>query len=309
MHSHSALRAAYVRPPDDKLATVSDAHSFQDDSTNGARRERGASAGASRGDDTARRNRTLRKSALFVLGGVVIFCLIGAFVAALYTKYLVAILMLGSAVFWLFPCSQWLYMAKFVPREQVDSAGVTLRPDRRFDGLSAAASITGIAVWGSWAAFTYLHMEGISDEGLRRFCLYMPATGAGICAVLVGLMIKRRGVGYVRLTPEGFVFADGMWAKNGRWSRITSVTDENPDRSYGWGPFKITMSNANALCPITVVMADRKKRTLGKTEYYVSDGDALRELIRFYWQRPRYRLEMTDDRALRRLRDGHFEAR
>jgi hypothetical protein len=38
------------------------------------------------------------------------------------------------------------------------------------------------------------------------------------------------------------------------------------------------------------------------------DGVALRQLVRFYWQHPDNRGELTDGRALKRLADERFEA-
>jgi hypothetical protein len=38
------------------------------------------------------------------------------------------------------------------------------------------------------------------------------------------------------------------------------------------------------------------------------DGTALRELVRFYWEHPESRGELTDGRALKRLADERFDA-
>ncbi|BBZ11513.1 hypothetical protein MBRA_17080 [Mycobacterium branderi] len=242
-------------------------------------------------------------------GGTAVFCAGAAIVAVLYGRYLLTALLVGATTLCVIPFVQWLYIARFVPRAMADSSGTTLRLDRRLDVLSAVLMLDAAVDLGSWAVLGHLHIVTVPfPEELHRDYLIMFGGPAVVCAVLVWLMIKRRGGGYVRLTPEGFVFAEGLVAKRGTWSDVTAVTDVAPKRSYGWGPFKLTFSHAYALCPITIAMANGKLMTVKQAGLYATDGDALREVVRFYWQHPGYRVELTDGRALQRLRDAQFEA-
>ncbi|MGV0794345.1 hypothetical protein [Mycolicibacterium sp. XJ1819] len=40
---------------------------------------------------------------------------------------------------------------------------------------------------------------------------------------------------------------------------------------------------------------------------FTSEERRLRELVRFYWQNPDHRDELTDGQALKRLAEGRFE--
>ncbi|WP_142760666.1 hypothetical protein [Mycobacterium sp. MFM001] len=263
---------------------------------------------ADQANDRARQNRILRRLALSLLGGGTALCAGGALIAGLHGKYLLAGLLVGLAVFWLIPFFQWLYMARFVPRGTADPTGTTLRPDRRFDILAAVLLVVGAVVWGSWAVLGYLGvlLVGVPEE-IRRVYLSISAATAVVCAVFVWLTIKRRGGGYLQLSPRGFVFAQGLWAQKGEWSDVTEVSDVSPVRSYGRGPFKLTFAHAYALCPITMAMANGRTPSVKQAGWYATDGDALRELVRFYWRHPEYRVELTDDRGLRRLQEARFE--
>jgi hypothetical protein len=74
-----------------------------------------------------------------------------------------------------------------------------------------------------------------------------------------------------------------------------------PMRSYGVGPFKREVRETYARCSITVELANGKTAALSNAENYATDGNALRELIRFYWQHPEHRVELSDGRAQERL--------
>ncbi len=57
-----------------------------------------------------------------------------------------------------------------------------------------------------------------------------------------------------------------------------------------------------------MMMSDGRPSTLVAADSYTPDGKALRELVRFYWQHPEHRCELTDGRALERLSKEKFEA-
>lgn len=285
---------------------MTDPHASQDGSTDGDH-DVDLSA-VDQANDRAKQNRILRKFALYLSGGCAVFCVGAAIAAVLHGRYLLTALLVGATTLCVIPFVQWLYIARFVPRGMADSSGTTLRLDRRLDVLSAVLMLDAALVLGSWAVLGHLHVVTVPfPEEFHRNYLIMFGGPAVVCAVFVWLTIKRRGGGYLRLTPEGFVFAVGLVAKKGTWSEVTAVTDVAPKRSYGWGPFKLTFSHAYALCPITITMANGKVVTVKQAGLYAADGDALRESVRFYWQHPGYRVELTDGRALQRLREAQFK--
>jgi len=76
---------------------------------------------------------------------------------------------------------------------------------------------------------------------------------------------------------------------------VEDVTDEAPGQ---------TAPTPNA---IVMVMADGSAPTMAAASC-TPDGVALRQLVRFYWQHPDNRGELTDGRALKRVADERFEA-
>jgi hypothetical protein len=56
------------------------------------------------------------------------------------------------------------------------------------------------------------------------------------------------------------------------------------------------------------VMSDDSAPTLAAGSI-TPDGSALRELVRFYWEHPESRDELTDGRAVERLAEERFDAR
>jgi hypothetical protein len=106
--------------------------------------------------------------------------------------------------------------------------------------------------------------------------------------------ILRGSTKYLRLTLDGFEIVQGWRPQRGDWAQVQDVTDEAPGQSA---------ATPNA---IVIVMADGSAPTMAAASC-TPDGVALRQLVRFYWQHPDHRAELTDGRALERLRDGQFD--
>jgi hypothetical protein len=75
---------------------------------------------------------------------------------------------------------------------------------------------------------------------------------------------------------------------------VKGVTDTQP------GARNLTAS------AIVVTMPDRKVCTVASTGSYTADEDALRDMVKFYWQHPEARSELTTGAALTRLSPSGF---
>ncbi|ORV97511.1 hypothetical protein AWC14_15080 [Mycobacterium kyorinense] len=157
--------------------------------------------------------------------------------------------------------------------------------------------LPGVISMVLFAAFLPL---GEVDFPVPREQRYAIPAGAGVAA-MVGILIlwrgfERGGMSYLCLSPAGFNFAEGLFSAEGQWDQVTDVTDRMP---RGRTP------NKGA---IVMVMSDGRTPTFFSGGSYLHNEQALRELVRFYWQHPEHRDELTDGRALARLSSNGFEA-
>lgn len=180
-------------------------------------------------------------------------------------------------------------------RGEFDKKGTVVRPDRTFELISLSTIVAGIAGMGMYTIFAPLGMMDIPTPGLGQF--YYVALGA--VGVVVGVAVLQRirargGVSYLRLTPSGFDLEEGLSSAHGKWDDVAQVTDRSP---RGPRPVRGT---------IAIVTSDGKSAVL-TADSYTPGGHALREMVRFYWQHPEHRAELTDGRGLERLRSEAFE--
>jgi hypothetical protein len=92
----------------------------------------------------------------------------------------------------------------------------------------------------------------------------------------------------IRLTPSGFELSEGFRSNSGDWEQVRDVTDEAPG------------NKAPTPSAVVFIMSDESAATIAAGAF-TRDGTALRELVRFYWQHPESRGELTDGLALKRL--------
>jgi hypothetical protein len=119
---------------------------------------------------------------------------------------------------------------------------------------------------------------------------------AAVWTVLLVLVLRLGGIGYVRLNPDEFEFAEAFRrTSTGRWSEVTDINDIAPE------------GRRQATCPLVMVMEDGQMHLLDNAAMYTAMGRALRELMRFYWLNPGHRIELTDGRAVARLQDAQSE--
>jgi hypothetical protein len=181
------------------------------------------------------------------------------------------------------------------PRGAFDGAGSTIRPDRGID-IPVQVSLVGLLVGSAlFAVFGPLGKLDIPvPHEMRLYLPFVCAAAALITAPISVRNLRRGSTKYLRLTPEGFEIAQGWRPQRGDWAQVQDVTDEAPGQSA---------ATPNA---IVIVMADGSTPTMAAASC-TPDGVALRQLVRFYWQHPENRGELTDGRALERLRDEQFD--
>lgn len=175
------------------------------------------------------------------------------------------------------------------PRIEYDSTGTVLRPDLKVDRLSMTGAVVAFAtmlLYAVGAAVGAVALPGIADQ--KWFAL---ASAIGVVIGVPGLArsARHRGMGYLRLTPDGVEHVDPYSRVERRWDELTEVSDQ--PRQQNW----LQMAGSTY-----VTTADGRTRTL-TSDWYTPGGHALRELMRFYWQHPDHRVELTDGRAARRL--------
>lgn len=109
----------------------------------------------------------------------------------------------------------------------------------------------------------------------------------GLCA-----FARSRRSGYLRIGPGGIAFADIFRTRVARWTEIQDITDHANNRAR------------NAL---VLSVGDGKPLVVANADRFASSGPTLYWMVRYYWLHPDARAELTDGRALHRLRDHDFD--
>lgn len=219
-----------------------------------------------------------------------IFSLAWAFVYLTRAAYPSALVAVGFGVFALSFVAMLAIVTlhKTAPRVTFDDAGTTLRPDRNVDGLLVASTVAVFIAMAFYALFAAQDMIVIPmPTGSQRHYMY-----ACIAGILVGLpslwqIIKQRGMSHLRMTVDGLEVGGAVSTRRRTWDELTDVADRPRN---GRQPSGTTY----------IMTADGHTRIL-PTDWYTPGGHTLRELVRFYWQHPESRDELTDGRAVRRL--------
>lgn len=207
-------------------------------------------------------------------------------------EYLSAVVALGGIAFC---CGLSIPLIKVVrgtvtPRVDVDDTGTTIRPDRGID-LPMHVAMLGAVV--ACALIVVLFPQGKLDipfpPGMRRNSL--PFTSAAIVVMVAPFLwryVRRGSSKYLRLTLDGFEIVEGWGVESGDWEKIQDVTHTAPGRE------------PTSPGDIAFVMVDESAHILAAGGM-TPNGSALRELVRFYWQHPDHRDELTSRRAAERL--------
>lgn len=169
------------------------------------------------------------------------------------------------------------------------TAGTRLLPDKRIErSLRRLILTAGISTWLMFVAWVIGVLYLPLGNGRHVFPI---CAGAG-AAFLTWCWIKllRQGsLSYLVLAPEGFEFSTLREPKTGKWDEVENIADKVPNEERFWNPMVMTMAGGETLL-------------MEAPGTYTPKGTALVELVRFYWQHPELRDELTDGRAVERLR-------
>ena len=232
--------------------------------------------------------------------GWLFFGAIGAFAAVvavfnvLRGEFLTAVVALGGSTFCygrIFPLAK--VVRRYVtPLVEADDAGTTFRPDRGID-IPVQLSLVGLVI--ASALLAVLVPSGRLAIPVPPFMRWsLPLVSVVIVALGVPMLwrnLRRGGSRYLRLTPDGFEVAQGWRPQFGDWAEVEDVADEAPGQQA---------PTPNA---IVFVMSDDSAPSIVAGSM-TPDGEAMRELVRFYWEHPESRGELTDGRAIKRLADA-----
>lgn len=227
-------------------------------------------------------------------------CLIWAATSAWSGRYVTAVVALSLTVWWFIALRTPFAMTMATPECSYDANGTTLRPDRRLEQLGRQVCVLGIptcAAMGLLGIYDMVH-QGISPlhlsdgdnpiEVIGR--LYKLAFGLGTFVfVIYWHSMRRNGMAWLRLNADGYQFLDGLHTGNGRWSDLAAVTNQL-DGVRG------------RFTPLVFKSTDGSVASIESSAMYSGpDGRPLYELVRYYWQHPESRGELTDGQALERF--------
>jgi hypothetical protein len=105
-------------------------------------------------------------------------------------------------------------------------------------------------------------------------------------------LVRSREPGYLRVGADGIEHADMFRTRRARWEDIAEVTDKADKRARN---------------PIVFVVKGDKPVVVPNVDRYGSSGPVLYWMARHYWRHPESRDELTDGRALDRLRNEQFD--
>ena len=182
-----------------------------------------------------------------------------------------------------------IVLGRIVPRVQSDSGGTTFRPDVGID-IPMQVAVSG-GVLACLLILILLPMGRLAipvPPNMRYSLPFLTAIIFALGAATLWRTLLRGSTSYVRLTAEGFELAQGWRPQRGEWVSVKEIAAEAP------------LPQKQAPGAIVFVMSDDETFTV-VAGAYTPDGAALRDLVRFYWQHPDARDELTDDRAHARL--------
>lgn len=211
-------------------------------------------------------------------------------------EYLTTLVALGSGAFWFLGLLTWIMLPTAVAWGTSDITGTTIRIDKRIEAVVLSGVVTGTVALGLLAGLGAAgKLEIPLPPEIGRMYALVFTGPAVVCLLLVIVTLKRPGISRIRLTPSGFEFSEVFSTKGGAWSQVADITNVVPEGTA-------------ARSPLVFVMADGKARVIKDSALFTPDGRALLEFVRFYWQHPQNRGELTNDQAPERLRTMQLEA-
>ncbi|MGV0837401.1 hypothetical protein [Mycolicibacterium thermoresistibile] len=158
---------------------------------------------------------------------------------------------------------------------------------------SFVVGVFGAALYLVFKPFGLVDYEpsGVLRVGVPAFCGFLVVFG------LYSLFwtFKLGAESYLRLGSDGFQAWSGHWGSfaSGDWDDVEEISEQSPRGR------KIRRE-------LIVFVFSKGRSAMFVADALATNGQALREWVRFYWQHPDYRAELTDARALRRLEEQNF---
>ena len=178
---------------------------------------------------------------------------------------------------------------KAVPRVRVDEGGTTFWPDRSVEMPFYIGLLGAVTACAVYTIFAPAGMVTIPVPHSQRYSI--PFTSGVLMLTGVPMLwryFRRGSTKYLRLTPSGFELEESWRTASGEWDQVKNLTDESSDKKWSRSG------------PIVFVMSDDSTPTIAANGM-TPGGNALRELVRFYWEHPEARDELTNGAAVERL--------
>jgi hypothetical protein len=169
--------------------------------------------------------------------------------------------------------------------------GTLVRPDRKIDAISQVTAFAQVLTMSLYVIFAPLGRVDIPvPQGMRPYFLFICGAGALWGLPSLWAMLRHGGISYLRLSGKGFEIRQGLTSRCGTWSEVGGVAAGAPGRPWPMRGTLFLLGSEGRSSPSLVV------------DSFTPGGHALREWVRFYWSHPEHRAELTDFRALERLR-------
>ncbi|GAB5900617.1 hypothetical protein OKHIL_64260 [Mycolicibacterium mageritense] len=231
----------------------------------------------------------MRRLAYFVTAILLLMCWGWAYAAFRHGAYITVVIALALSVIPISIVAMTRISTAVAPGVAFDSAGTWLRPDPRIEALMHRLVTAGIVATATVCA---AWLGGVLYQGFLDEFGHMVPLLCGVTSLVLlwtWWMTKRQGgISYLILSPDGFEFSGLLSPKVGKWDDIAAMVDDDPEAGRFWGLMDFTMTN-------------NKRLRMESTGIYTPGGKALYEFVRFYWQHPEHRDELTNGRALNRL--------
>lgn len=223
--------------------------------------------------------------------GLGVFIAVSTVIYVFHGEFLNAVVTLGATVFcfgFVIPFFTTI-PGKAAPRVIVDEGGTTFWPDRSVEMPLYIGLLGAVTACALYTIFAPAGMVTIPiPHSVRSSSPFATGVLVIMGVPLLWRYFRRGSTKYLRLTPIGFELEENWRTASGQWDQVKDVADESSDK-------KRARSG-----PIVFVMSDDSTPTIAANGM-TPNGEALRELVRFYWEHPEARDELTDGGAVERL--------
>ena len=206
------------------------------------------------------------------------------------SEWLTAVVAVAIAVFWGAAVMKWAVMPKSTPFATADGSGTTIRPDRRIDRYMLLGMVTGIVGCGGLGVFGtlgWLRLPLPDATDIVRMMSIPWGAVAVVRVVALWVTLRRGSFIRVRLTPEGFEFAERFKTRRGEWANVVDVSNEAPDVPKATSPLVVSLADGSTIMLMESAL--------------LGPRDGVYTLMHYLWRHPDARTELIDGRAVTRL--------